>query len=55
LYLESFVGALFAVLLLGEHVSLVQLVGGAVVIASVILGSRRAGTEAAEEPILPAA
>ena len=36
-YLQSFLGVLFAVQLLGEGVGLVQLVGGAIVVASVIL------------------
>ena len=36
-YLQSFLGVLFAVQLLGEGVGVVQLVGGAIVVASVIL------------------
>lgn len=36
-YLQSFLGVLFAVQLLGEGVGFVQLVGGAIVVASVIL------------------
>lgn len=42
-YLQAFLGVLFAVLLLGEAVTLVQLVGGAIVVGSVVLSrsSRR--------------
>lgn len=36
-YLQAFLGVLFAILLLGEGVGIVQLVGGAIVVASVIL------------------
>lgn len=36
-YLQSFLGVLFAVQLLGEGVGIVQLVGGAIVVTSVIL------------------
>lgn len=35
-YLQSFLGVLFAILLLAEGVSVVQLIGGAIVVASVI-------------------
>ena len=41
-YLQSFLGVLLAVLLLGESVVPLQLVGGLVVIGSVILSRRRA-------------
>ncbi len=46
-YVQAFLGVLFAVLLLAEQVSLVQLVGGAIVVASVILSrtSRRLAQE----------
>jgi drug/metabolite transporter (DMT)-like permease len=42
-YLQAFLGVLFAVLLLREQVTLVQLVGGAIVVGSVVLSrsSRR--------------
>lgn len=40
-YLQSFLGVLFAILLLGEGVGVVQLVGGAIVVASVILSRSR--------------
>jgi len=42
-YVQAFLGVLFAVLLLGEQVTVVQLVGGAIVVASVIISrtSRR--------------
>lgn len=36
-YLQAFLGVLFAILLLGEGVGVVQLAGGAIVVASVIL------------------
>lgn len=36
-YLQSFLGVLFAVLLLGERVGVIQLLGGAIVVTSVIL------------------
>ena len=41
-YLQAFLGVVFAVLLLGEGVTLVQLAGGAIVVGSVIL-SRSSG------------
>lgn len=42
-YLQSFLGVLFAVLLLAERISIVQLVGGTIVVTSVIFSrsSRR--------------
>lgn len=40
-YLESLLGVAFAVALLGESVTLIQVVGGVVVIASVVLGRLR--------------
>ena len=36
-YLQSFLGVLFAVLLLGEQVTAIQMTGGAIVVASVML------------------
>lgn len=36
-YLQSFLGVLFAVVLLGERVGVIQLVGGAIVVGSVVL------------------
>ena len=36
-YLQSFLGVVFAILLLGEGVGVIQLVGGAIVVASVML------------------
>lgn len=36
-YLQAFLGVVFAVILLGEHVGVVQLVGGAIVVWSVLL------------------
>jgi drug/metabolite transporter (DMT)-like permease len=36
-YLQSFLGVLFAVLLLGEQVTAIQMIGGAIVVASVML------------------
>ncbi len=40
-YLQSFLGVLFAVALLGERVTALQLAGGLIVIASVVLSRRR--------------
>ncbi len=40
-YLQSFLGVLFAVALLGERVTVLQLAGGLVVIGSVVLSRRR--------------
>jgi drug/metabolite transporter (DMT)-like permease len=42
-YLQSFLGVLLAVIILGESVLPLQLVGGVVVIGSVVLSRRRAG------------
>ena len=42
-YLQSFLGVLFAVVLLGERVAPIQIAGGLVVIASVILSRSRTG------------
>jgi drug/metabolite transporter (DMT)-like permease len=41
-YLEPFLGALFAVLLLGESITLPQVVGGLVVLGSIVIGRGRA-------------
>jgi len=46
-YLEPFLGALLAVLLLGESISPIQLLGGAVVLASVGIGRGRGPREVA--------
>ena len=42
-YLQSFLAVLFAVVLLGEHVSLVQLLGGIVVVGSIVFGRSAVG------------
>jgi drug/metabolite transporter (DMT)-like permease len=42
-YLQSFLAVLFAVILLGEHVSLVQLLGGIVVVGSIVFGRSAVG------------
>jgi drug/metabolite transporter (DMT)-like permease len=41
LYLEAFLGVLFAVIFLGEPVTFLQLIGGIVVVASVAVGTSR--------------
>lgn len=41
IYLESFLGVLFAVLLLHEKVEVPQLVGGLIIVAAVVLGRQR--------------
>jgi drug/metabolite transporter (DMT)-like permease len=41
-YIQSFLGVLFAVALLGERVTPIQIVGGLVVIASVVLSRAHA-------------
>jgi drug/metabolite transporter (DMT)-like permease len=41
--LQSFLGVLFAVVLLGDHVTALQLAGGAVVIGSGVLSRSGAG------------
>lgn len=54
LYLQPVFGVLFAVLLLGESVTLLQLAGGAVVLASILSGRRvprRAGIVASEPDV----
>lgn len=43
-YLEPFLGVLFAVVLLGEHVAIVQLAGGLVVVGAIVLGRPRQPT-----------
>lgn len=40
-YLQSFLAVLFAVILLGEHITLVQVLGGIIVVGSIILGRSR--------------
>lgn len=42
-YVQAFLGVLFAVLLLGEDVTPVQLIGGAIVVASVVLSRSSRG------------
>ncbi len=45
-YLQSFLAVLFAVMLLGEHVSLVQVLGGLVVVGSIVFGRSSIGRAA---------
>jgi drug/metabolite transporter (DMT)-like permease len=45
-YLQSFLAVLFAVILLGEHVSLVQVLGGVVVVGSIVFGRSSVGRAA---------
>jgi drug/metabolite transporter (DMT)-like permease len=45
-YLQSFLAVLFAVILLGEHVSLVQVLGGIVVVGSIVFGRSSVGRAA---------
>jgi drug/metabolite transporter (DMT)-like permease len=42
-YLQSFLAVLFAVILLGEHITLLQVLGGIVVVGSIILGRPKLG------------
>ena len=42
-YLQSFLAVLFAVILLGEHVSLVQVLGGIIVVGSIVFGRSTIG------------
>jgi drug/metabolite transporter (DMT)-like permease len=42
-YLQSFLAVLFAVILLGEHITLVQVLGGIVVVGSIIFGRSTVG------------
>lgn len=42
-YLQSFLAVLFAVILLGEHITLVQVLGGVVVIGGIIFGRSAIG------------
>lgn len=49
-YLEPFLGVLFAVVLLGDSVTALQLVGGVVVLGSVAIGRGRAGQPVIAEP-----
>ena len=42
-YLQSFLGVLFAVILLGEQVTAMQMIGGAIVVASVLLSRSSRG------------
>jgi drug/metabolite transporter (DMT)-like permease len=59
MYLQPFLGALFAALLLGEHIAVVQVVGGVVIVGGVALGRlgrlrRRAEPSFAAEMEAPA-
>jgi len=49
-YLEPFLGVLIAVILLHDTVTVLQLVGGAVVLGSVVIGRRGDGTPVIAEP-----
>ncbi len=49
-YMEPFLGVLFAVILLGDSVTLLQLAGGAVILGSVAVGRDRAGGQVIAEP-----
>lgn len=51
IYLEPFLGVLFAVWLLGEHVTLLQLLGGVVVVAAVVVARPREPAVVAEPGI----
>jgi drug/metabolite transporter (DMT)-like permease len=42
-YLQSFLAVLFAVILLGEHVTLLQVLGGVVVVGSIVFGRSAVG------------
>jgi len=43
LYLQSFLAVLFAVILLGEHITALQILGGLVVVGSIIFGRSKVG------------
>jgi drug/metabolite transporter (DMT)-like permease len=49
-YLEPFLGVLFAVILLHDSVTIVQLAGGAVVLGSVVIGRHGGGPPVIAEP-----
>ena len=49
-YLEPFLGVLIAVILLRDTVTVLQLVGGAVVLGSVAIGRGRPGQPVIAEP-----
>jgi drug/metabolite transporter (DMT)-like permease len=54
IYLQPVFGVLFAVLLVGESVSVLQVVGGVVVLASILIGRRvprREGVAASEPDV----
>jgi drug/metabolite transporter (DMT)-like permease len=42
-YLQSFLAVLFAVILLGEHITILQVLGGVVVVGSIIFGRSKLG------------
>jgi len=52
-YLQSFLAVLFAVILLGEHVSFVQVLGGIIVVGSIIFGRSKIGWRPASESTPP--
>jgi drug/metabolite transporter (DMT)-like permease len=47
-YLQSFLAVLFAVILLGEHVTLLQVLGGVVVVGSIVFGRSAVGRQTHE-------
>ena len=53
MYLESFLGVLFAALLLGERVTVVQLAGGLVVTGGVVVGRRGTALRRLPVPVEP--
>ena len=52
-YLQSFLAVLFAVMLLGEHISIIQLFGGMTVVVGVILGRSGIGRGPAAPHAVP--
>jgi drug/metabolite transporter (DMT)-like permease len=50
-YLQSFLAVLFAVILLGEHVTLLQVLGGVVVVGSIIFGRSTIGRRRASRSV----
>ena len=51
-YLQSFLAVLFAVILLGERITLLQGLGGVIVVGSIILGRSRLGRQPRSSPSL---
>ena len=51
MYLQPFLGALFAALLLGEEIGALQIAGGAVIVGGVALG-RTASARRSREPTI---